>query len=273
MRNLLLIIFLAGLAFQAYAQPVNEKPRNSPYEKHLTEERRVVPYDHVRQADVFWEKRIWRIVDCKQKMNLPFTYPEGPLMEVLVDAIKNEGLPVYSKTNDDFTEQVSASEIFDRLEGTDTIHTKSPKTLEDTMIVTEEEFDPLSVQKYEIQEVWFIDKEASRMKVRIMGIAPIRDVYDDQTGEYRGQERLFWIYYPEARQILANADAYNPYNGAIAMSWESIFEMRFFDSYVKKEENVHDREIQTYATGIDALLESKRIERELFEREQGMWSY
>jgi gliding motility associated protien GldN len=273
MRNLLLIIFLLGTISQALAQPINEKPENSPYKKHLAQERRAVPYDHVRQADVFWEKRIWRVIDCKQKINLPFTYPKGPLMEVISDAIKNEGLPVYSKTNDDFSEQVSASEVFDRLEGTDTLWTKSPKTLEDTMIITEEEFDLLSVQKYEVQEVWFIDKEASRMKVRIMGIAPIRDVYDDNTGEYRGQERLFWIYYPEARQILANADAYNPYNGAISMSWESILEMRFFDSYVTKEENVHDRSIEAYATGIDALLESKKIEKELFDMEQGMWSY
>ncbi len=273
MRNILFGFFLIFLGLQVNAQPINEKPENSPYEKHLSQERRAVPYDYVRQADVFWEKRLWRVIDCRQKMNMPFTYPKAPFMAVIMDAIRNEGLPVYSALSDDFSEQIAPSEIFDKLEGTDTIYTRDPVTLRDTMIITQQIFDPLSVKKYEVQEVWFIDKVASRMLVRIMGIAPVRDVYDVNTGEYRGQERLFWIYYPEARQILANSNAYNPYNGAIAMSWESLLEMRFFDSYIIKEENVMDRSIESYATGVDALLESKRIEDELFDREQGMWSY
>lgn len=263
------VLLVSGL----FAQPINQGPRNSPYEQHLEQDRKILPYDHLREADVFWEKRIWRVIDTREKMNLPFVYPKRPLIEILLDAIKQEGLPAYSANNDEFTKQVTATEILSVLNSKDTMFTVDPLTGKDTMIISEQVFDPLTVRKFRIQEVWIIDKETSTMYPRIMGIAPVRDVYDQQTGAFRGESDMFWIYYPEARQILANENAYNPGNDAVQLSWEAIFEARLFSSYIVKESNVYDRSIQSYATGIDAVLESERIKEELFEKEHELWSF
>jgi hypothetical protein len=44
-----------------------------------------------------------------------------------------------------------------------------------------------------------------------------------------------------------------------------------FSSYVKKESNVFDRIIADYVSGVDALLESERIKKEMMEIEHDMW--
>ena len=61
-------------------------------------------------------------------------------------------------------------------------------------------------------------------------------------------EPLFWIYYPEARPILAKAEVFNFKNGAERLSYDDVFWKRLFASYVYKEENVFDRKITDYAT-------------------------
>ena len=109
--------------------------------------------------------------------------------------------------------------------------------------------------------------------MRIIGIAPVRDVIDPNAGEVRGQSILFWINYPESREFFSRHYAFNPYNDFVKHSWEDIFEMRFFDSYIVKEDNEYDREIQAYAAGIDAVLESERIKMELFKFEHELWNY
>lgn len=276
MRMPSIIIAIAGfflISQAAVAQPLNERPRNSPYEENLEEERKIIPYDHLRESDVFWETRIWRVIDCREKMNLPFVYPKKPLIEIILNAVEKEGLPAYSSIDDEFTNQVTASEIMSGLNSADTIYTVSPITNRDTVIYLINEFNPLTVRKFRIQEVWIIDEETSTMYPRIMGVAPVRDVYDQNTGEFRGEQDMFWIYYPDARQMLANNFAFNPDNDAVRMSWEDIFEMRLFSSYITKQSNVYDRPIESYATGIDAVLESERIKMEIFKKEHELWSF
>jgi gliding motility associated protien GldN len=83
----------------------------------------------------------------------------------------------------------------------------------------------------------------------------------------------FWIYYPEARFWLVNNEAYNPKNDAEWRTYDDIFTKRKFASYIYKEENVYDRMISDYASGLDALLESERIKSEILQFEQDLWEY
>ena len=48
---------------------------------------------------------------------------------------------------------------------------------------------------------------------------------------------------------------------------------RMFSSYVYKEENVYDRSIIEYSTGVDALLEAEKAKNNLFEFESNLWEY
>ena len=82
-----------------------------------------------------------------------------------------------------------------------------------------------------------------------------------------------WVYYPDLRNTLSKFEVYNPKNDAVRLSWDDLFEARLFESYIYKESNVYDRNIQEYATGMDALLESERVKNELFVMEHDLWNY
>ncbi|HNF69210.1 MAG TPA: hypothetical protein PLL28_07520, partial [Chitinophagales bacterium] len=68
-------------------------------------------------------------------------------------------------------------------------------------------------------------------------------------------------------------EVFNDKNSARYLTYEDIFEMRLFNSVVVKEDNVYDRNIESYATGIDQVLESERIKQQIFEFEHTLWEF
>lgn len=252
-----------------------QEPLDGAWVKTTTKEKEVIPYDYIREADVFWAKRIWRIVDVREKMNLPFKYPQQPLAEIVHTAAKNGELTVYDNNvlnGDQFKQVLSVDDVKKLGERKDTVMQINPITLEEESVVQQTEFDPGKVVKYRLKEDWFFDEETSTQMCRIIGIAPVMEDYD-ASGNYRGDMTMYWIYYPDLRPILAKYEVFNPRNDAVRMSWEDMFEARFFESYIYKESNVYDRNIQEYATGMDGLLESDVIKQRMFEMEHDLWNY
>jgi gliding motility associated protien GldN len=143
-------------------------------------------------------------------------------------------------------------------------------------VVTQTSFDPGSVMKFRIKEEWVFDREASRMFVRIIGIAPLKTLYLPN-GQERGSSVMFWVYYPDLRPILAKYEVYNPKNmGTGRMTWEELFESRMFSSYVIKStlDNPGNKTIrQVIKDPILALLEGDNIKERIFNYEQDLWSY
>jgi len=251
----------------------SQPPRDAAYDRITLDERQIIPYDHIREADVFWSKRIWRVVDTREKMNLCFKYPKQYLVNILRDHAIEGSITVYDAIDDQFTKPMTPEEVAKIGVGeADTIRVIDPVTLEEKVEVTKPEFDPQKVTKFRIKEDWIFDEETSTMVVRIIGIAPIMEEYNSD-GSYRGDKPLFWAYYPELRPVLAKYQVFNTQNDAATTSWEDIFEMRFFSSYIYKESNVHDRRVQDYATGVDALIESDNIKNKIFVFEHDLWSY
>ena len=269
---LVLVVILSTAAVRVSGQADETMPRDLFYDKIAPTEKEVIPYDNVREADVLWQKRIWRIIDSREKMNLPFKY-EGidwkdlkPLIFVLRDAAVSGEITVYQEDN--FKVVKLPADVAKIGAGNDTI----PLTdldgnyLKDTVLVRE--FDPTRVSKYRIKEDWFFDEETSTMQVRIIAIAPL--YYDDQI---QLDLPMFWAHYPTARNVLVKQEVFNPRNDAVRLTWDDLFEMRLFSSYIYKESNVFDRRIQDYLTGTDALRESDRIKQDIFEYEHDVWSY
>ena len=52
-------------------------------ERTLVEENKILEYEPIREADISWEKRIWRVIDCREKMNLVFKYPVAPFFNIV----------------------------------------------------------------------------------------------------------------------------------------------------------------------------------------------
>lgn len=249
-----------------------EKPLDDIVEKKLTFEKRVLPYDHIREADIFWEKRIWRVIDVREKMNLPFAYPERPFFTVLLEAAEAGEITVYSTEDDKFSIPLTPDEVASMGASIDTIATVDPETYEETYQVVRNEVNPQDVKRFRLKEIWFFDEESSTMQVRILGIAPLIEEYDDN-GNLKYERPMFWVYYPEAREVLARERVFNIANDSSPMSYEDLFEMRFFSSYIYKESNVFDRRLQDYLSGTDLLMEADKIRQEIFNFEHDLWAY
>ncbi len=241
-------------------------------EKRIVDDRRVLDYEHVREADIMWEKRIWRVIDVREKINLPFAYPERPFFTVLQDASEAGEIQLYSTIDDEFTTPLTEDEQTAMAGEVDTIVTYDPVTYDEIIEVVVNELNPEDIKRYRLKEVWFFDRESSVMRVRILGIAPLKDVYDEN-GNFLYELPMFWVYYPHAREMLAGEEAYAYGNDAAQRSWEDVFESRFFGSYIFQESNVHGRRISSYLTGRDALLEADRIKAEIFNFEHDLWEY
>jgi gliding motility associated protien GldN len=249
-----------------------DKPLDDIVEKRLTFEKRVLPYDHIREADIFWEKRIWRVIDVREKMNLPFAYPERPFFTILMEAAEAGEITVYSTEDDKFSIPLTPDEVASMGASIDTIATVDPETYEETFQVVRNEVNPQDVKRFRIKEIWFFDEESSTLQVRILGIAPLIEEFDDN-GNFKYERPMFWAYYPEAREVLARERVFNIANDSSPMSFEDVFEMRFFSSYIYKESNVFDRRLQDYLSGTDLLMQADQIRQEIFNFEHDLWSY
>lgn len=276
MKKYFLILSLFSVSFaiaQDNLEEVEEK-LDGAYEKVTLKEREIIPYDHVRESDVIWSKRIWRVIDCKEKVNLPFVHPKLGLVKVVHDAAKKGELQVYNpgEIGEVFKETISTQDVQNIGVRNDTISRINIETGLEERVATFNDFDPSTVTKLRLKEDWFFDKETSTMLVRIIGVALIREKLTEN-GDVLGDEVMYWVYYPDLRSILSQYPVYNIKNEAATMSWEDLFEIRYFSSYVMKESNAYDRRIKDYAAGLDLLYESDRIQNDIRNYESDLWEY
>jgi gliding motility associated protien GldN len=248
------------------------QPLNDIVEKRITLEKHLLPYDHTREADIFWEKRIWRVLDIREKMNQPFAYPERPFFSILMDAAANGDITAYSTEDDDFTTALSIEEITSIGATNDTILIVNPETYEEQLTIVSNQLNPEDIKRFRLKEIWFFDEETSTLQVRILGIAPIIDVKDDN-GNFKYEKPLFWVYYPAARMLLSRERVFTVGNDASPMTWDDLLEMRHFSSYIYKESNVMNRRLTDYLTGVDLLQEAAKIKQDIFNFEHDLWSY
>ena len=267
------ILLLSITFFEISAQDVTEEStvRDRAYDVERTASRRVIPYEHLRESDVFYERRIWREISVNEKLNKPFIYPQGYFIEIILDAAYECVLQTYEMMDDQFKTPLSCEDVKAIGNSIDTELVVDPVTLEESYEVVENLLNKDHITKYRLKEDWIFDKQLSQLYVRILGIAPIMEKYDEN-GNYMTDLVMFWTYYPDLRNLLVNEEVFNPYNDSQRLSWDDIFEMRLFASTITKENNVWDRRIEDYATGIDALLEHDRIRQEMFEKEHDLWS-
>ena len=246
-------------------------------------QKKPMPLPSVRESDVFWSKKIWRIIDLREKINLPLYYPtvemDGRmnLISLLLDGIeKGQITPYDASLDDDFKVPMSFEQVKASFGAEATTEEKIDfDTGERTMVTIQGEIRPNDIKQYLIKEEWYFDKQNSTLNVRIIGICPIREFVraGDATSQVQRQ-KLFWVYYPEARPLLSTNLVLNPYNSAQQVSFDDLFIKRTFNSYVVVQENVYNnRDISAYLSGKDAMLESKRIEEEIFNYEQDLWEY
>ena len=260
-----MIVLFVGMSLSMMAQPIDGITK-----KRILEERQILEYPPIREADIFYEKKVWRIIDTREKMNLGFANPEKPFFDIIKDAIQKGDLQVYSVEDDKFTYQ--EPNVGDILATNDTIRLVDLDTGDEILQPIKEEIDYTAVKRFKIKEVWFFDEATSTMRVRILGIAPLVEEHDE-FGNFKYEKPLFWVYYPDIRATLARQALPSDYNDNQVMSWDDLFQMRYFSSYITKASNIRDNRLKDMYSGVDLLLESDKIHQEIFNFEQDLWSY
>jgi len=334
MKNIffLLSLFWSAMSFTQFTRgPI---PYTSPgvldgvYLPENIPSKKVIPYEHVREADVTWSKRVWSIIDLRQKFNHPLFYPMDDIQEnswnknsnvwslwtIIRYHVMNGDLTIYSpfnpqweawKDGDSFkypitpnqpgatynTDPEFREEMFMYLgtvyQDPFTPPLKSVIDPSDDSVVYNPTtgiwktvypapdttwFISSDILQYKLKEDWFFNKETSKMDRRVIGMAPV--IYQrDANGNINGMRELFWLYFPECRYVFQNYFLANPQNDAQRMSLDDLFWKRMFQSFIVKESNTYDRNIDSYKAGQDAILESEKIEGCLNAVEHDLWVF
>lgn len=258
-------------------------------ERGLVKSRTPLDYEHIREDDAWYRERVWREIDIREKMNLPFRYKAEDdngnqrFINILLRAIRKGDVTAFDPNVDDrFTTPMTIGKVAESISGKcDSVQvidwakdpTGSKGIFKDSLVC--KEFNPDDILKFRIKEEWVFDKESSRMFTRILGIAPIR-TYVDDAGNFLGESPIFWIYYPDLRSVLSLYEVYNGKNFGARMSWEELFESRYFSSYIVKStiDNPYDLFIKQYIKDdILKLLEGDNVKNKIFNFEVDLWSY
>ncbi len=275
------LLFISTLLLSGIS-PLLSQELEGIYEKGILE-KKAVPYPHLREADVMWSKQLVRLIDLREKMNHSLYYPtvqmpdRKNLMGVILEAIRSgEVTSIYNfnLADDEMTVPMLPAEAEDKLGGyVDTMVVIDPVTGTEELSILEHKANLAEIKQYFIKEEWYFDKKLSTMKVRIVGIAPVRLFQHPETG-FPTRSATFWVYFPELRNALARNEVFNPNNDANRISFDDLFMQRRFSGTILGQSNVYDnRRIADYETGRMALLEAERVKEWLINTEHDMWEY
>jgi gliding motility associated protien GldN len=238
----------------------------------------------LREADALYNKRIWRIVELRERQNKIAMWPPNPLVKVLYDGLSNGTLRAYK--NDSLTSFFDLEQFFKI--GADTFLVRkliNPNSDDDlyTVDTVIERFNPVEriKQLLLLEEVYF-DARTSQQRTQIIAIAPL---YQKQiVGVDLGFIPLCWLKYfarnpneKDARSLLATSYMYNNGNPYQKFSYYNWFEQRNFSGFVVKESNPYDIFImddpEVKRNGLDALIRAGYSKQQTMEQDHDMYEH
>lgn len=286
-------MMMVGVASFGQANILNadspeEIGKKSEAQAEVDREDKPLEYGYVGNRDILWSKGTWEIIDLDERVNFPLYYPidtnnigqtRRSLYDVLIRAIKQGKIKdIYADSY--FNEKRTLKDIRATLSKIDTtdlgIEQYNAGEEVDQQYIDRRDLGSADIQEYHIRGLWYFDKRQAELKYRLLGIAPVApDVNFIDTGQTDLVE-LFWVWYPDARDVLHEAKVFTGNNTSQTISFDHLLNSRRFDGVIYKEDNVYgDREIDEYITdnAFMQLLESQRIKEQIRNFEQDVWSY
>ena len=220
-------------------------------------------------------KATWEIIDLDERVNFPLYYPVEPqigsdrrsLFDVLISNVKNGNIDIYD--DDYFIDKTSLSEStsFKYIDEEAYKAELDQTGIDDPTLIDTYTLESADIEQWKIRGLWYIDKRLGELKYRIIAICPVGiEARAQALGNNDKPVDLFWVYYPDAREVLHQAKVFNKENTSRPISFDHLLHSRRFSSVIYKEENVYgDREVNDYISegAFMQLLESDRIKEKI----------
>ena len=258
-----------------------------------------IDYGFIEDKDVLRSMVVWEIIDMNEKINQPFYHNADGLVtsnkslyQILLDNINNGKIKeVYD--DEMFSTKLSPEQIQQRLKVTvetpwliDKKNAGEKLTPEDIKAGTDIiETTTEKVKLLKIKGMWYVDRRDGQMKYRLLGIAamgpdPLMLAERTADGQMLGNKDelidLFWVFYPDAREVLANQIVFNGKNLSSDITYDDVLNARRFSSIIYKSDNgLGTGKISDYIPhdAEEQLEESERIKAQILEMENDMWNY
>lgn len=277
MKNLFLsLIFMLPLLFVGTAGMAQEE--NLGYNPHSL---RPVHEDYQ-----MFKKRLWRMMDLKEKQNKPFFAVNSEISKILIEAVKAGVLQPY--TNDSLTTRMTKETFLENLLPPDA--RGADETVDDgwgapaaddwggggSATPINYEYLPRQISWIEITEDVFFDKIRSRMYYDIISLTLILPPTESVTGlqtpiatfRYKDLVELW-------RSMPKEAIWFNPQNNAENRNMADAFDLRLFSSRLTKVSNPDNLYIEDIYgdSRKQAIMAQQWEEHKLMEFEHELWSY
>ena len=291
---LFLLVSISGFSQSTFgllnAKSVEEIGKKSK-ERIRIDQDKPLPYEYVDERDILWSKVVWETIDLYQKPNFKLYYPVNDedvsqtsrsLFANLLNNIKSGRITeIYEDSQ--FINKLPISEIEKKLVRIDTAsygydllnegETNIDEYIDKNYIKSED------IKAFQIKGIWYFNKLSGQMRYRLLAIAPMApdvqtigrdDIEDDATYP------LFWVFYPDAREVLHQCTPIKTGFIAHVESYDYILNSRNFMSVIIREENMFgNRSINEYVRGnsLFQLREAENIKNKIRDLESDMWTY
>lgn len=294
------IFILACVLFQnmfAQANLVNAKVpsdigKKTPQQQQVDNDK-PLEYGYIDDRDIVWSKVVWEYIDLNEKINLPLYFPvdtinvsadRRSLFDTLLKGIKSgEITEVYDDSY--FTAKMSRAEINSKLKSVDTTDAGFDALNEGVANIDEyiniRNLTSQDIEGFRIKGVWYFDKRQGELKYRLLALAPVAPDVKTKGGDLdesivNEKLSIFWVWFPDARELLHEMKVFNQKNSATPISFDHILNARRFSSLIYRVENMYgNRDVSEYVKGnaLFQVLESNRLKEEIRARESDMWNY
>lgn len=247
-----------------------------------------LPYGYVNERDILWAKATWEVIDLDERVNLPLYFPidtnnigshRRSLYHVLVNGIESGKIEnIYADSY--FNQKITLKDLNATMTRKDTLAQGRAQynagDVIDAQYILQTNITGADIMEYHIRGYWWFDTRRGALRYRLIGIAPVApDAYSKSKGLEASIE-LFWVFYPDARDVLHDAIVFNSGNTAQPLTFDHLLNSRRFHGVIYKQDNVYgDRAIDAFIpdNAIMQLLKSRKIKQSIRQFESNMWNY
>jgi gliding motility associated protien GldN len=229
--------------------------------------------------DVVWKRDVYRTLDLTKDANAPLYYPVEPrgrqvnLFTYLFHLMLSGRVDAYTYKLDG----VESFDKKDKMEVRDVLDRYSIYYEEEggKFKVENNDVPSAEVTRYYIKESVYLDQRTGTFSTKVTAICPVLMRGADDFGGEATPYPLFWLNYDEIAPWLSRLPVMaSNLNNVTNMSADDYFAMNRYDGKIYKTNNMQGVALANYCKTDSAMVkEQKRIEKEIFDFEEGVWGH